>query len=166
MSPVRHTRDGLIQNQFSKSLLIASIHHVLAEASSNHESVNSNSIKNLGISYFPAYEIMMDELRDYRYYDSMDLIHPNAAAIDIIFHRFLQKYCTAKTLEFVEQIHKIQVNLEHRTRFPESPSYQIHLQNCLHQISILEEKMEQKVSWETERVFILKQLDSNQTKKP
>lgn len=68
VSPVRHTKDGMVENQQSKARLIELVHH-------------------LNEKYFPAYEIQMDDLRDYRFYEA-DLIHPNAVAVDYIFEKF------------------------------------------------------------------------------
>lgn len=79
VSPVRHIKDGIPENSVSKALL-----RVLADQICSQE-------KN--ISYFPAYEIMMDELRDYRFYES-DLIHPNKQAIDYIWKKFKETYLT------------------------------------------------------------------------
>lgn len=70
VSPVRHTKDGIIENQRSKARLIELIHH-------------------LDAYYFPSYEIQMDDLRDYRFYEA-DLIHPNTTAVDYIFELFSQ----------------------------------------------------------------------------
>src|SRR6187431_1674019 len=75
VSPVRHLKDGFVENQRSKSHLITAIHNLLSENS------------NLQSEYFPSYEIMMDELRDYRFY-AEDMLHPSQVAIDYIWERF------------------------------------------------------------------------------
>jgi lysophospholipase L1-like esterase len=77
VSPVRHTKEGLVENSLSKSRLIELCHRL----TKTYE----------GIEYFPAYEIMIDELRDYRYYN-IDLIHPSEMAIDIIWNRVMESY--------------------------------------------------------------------------
>ena len=76
VSPVRHIKDGFIENQQSKAHLITALHQVIK----SHE----NSF------YFPSYEIMMDELRDYRFYKE-DMIHPNNIAVNYIWEKALQK---------------------------------------------------------------------------
>ncbi|WP_338039056.1 GSCFA domain-containing protein [Maribacter litopenaei] len=78
ISPVRHLKGGFVENQRSKSNLIAAIHNVIDSES---------SAGGHGVVYFPSYEIMMDELRDYRFYKE-DMVHPNALAIDYIRERF------------------------------------------------------------------------------
>ncbi|MEQ9231951.1 MAG: GSCFA domain-containing protein, partial [Cyclobacteriaceae bacterium] len=87
VSPVRHTRDGLVENNRSKARLM----EVSRELSQSND----------WITYFPAYEIMVDELRDYRFY-AKDLVHPNEEAIDYIWKRFGETYFDPDTASFVE----------------------------------------------------------------
>lgn len=90
LSPVRHLKDGFIENQQSKSRL----HCAILER-----------VKHPSISYFPAYEILMDELRDYRFYKP-DLIHPNQQAIEHIWEYFEQNYFTKTELNIGEESKK------------------------------------------------------------
>lgn len=101
VSPVRHWRDGAVENQRSKSILIESIHQVIS--------------KNKNCFYFPAYEIMMDELRDYRYYNE-DMLHPNAVAVKYIWKRFSETYFNEQTNLVNKKIEKINLLLQHRTK--------------------------------------------------
>jgi hypothetical protein len=101
VSPVRHWKDGAVQNQRSKSILIESIHEIIEE--------NDNCY------YFPAYEIMMDELRDYRFYDE-DMLHPNKTAVNYIWERFSQTYFEETTQEILTKIHKLRLMLQHRIK--------------------------------------------------
>ena len=82
VSPIRHLGDGAHDNTISKSTLHLAIDHVIQSADR----------KRSGVSYFPAYEILMDELRDYRFYAD-DLVHPSPAAVQIVWERFLDA-CT------------------------------------------------------------------------
>ena len=82
VSPIRHIKDGLHENQLSKATLLQAV-----EAIRNQQSV---------VSYFPSYEIMLDELRDYRFY-AEDLVHPSPVAIQYIWERFTETYCTPQT---------------------------------------------------------------------
>lgn len=109
VSPVRHLRDGLITNQRSKaSLLLA-----CAELEKNFDS----------IYYFPAYELMMDDLRDYRFYKN-DLMHPTEMAIDYIWEYF-RNCCFQKTSQaYYDEILKINKALTHRPLRPESAAHQ------------------------------------------
>ncbi len=87
VSPIRHMADGAHGNQLSKSTLLLAIERLI----DNHE-VDTN------IVYFPAYEIVLDELRDYRFYDS-DMTHPSPLAIDIVYDRFQQSCMTPATIQ-------------------------------------------------------------------
>ena len=98
VSPVRHIKDGLIANSRSKAHLIAGVQEIVSPEKLNH--------------YFPSYEIMMDELRDYRYYKE-DLIHPNQTAIAIIWEKFLSSWVASETFEIQKKIAVIQNGLLH-----------------------------------------------------
>ena len=86
VSPVRHIKDGFAENTLSKAHLIAAIHSIL-----NKKFSTSLEMTNQNRNYFPSYEIMMDELRDYRFY-AEDMLHPNQTAIDYIWLRFYEHY--------------------------------------------------------------------------
>lgn len=88
VSPVRHTRDGLIENQRSKAQLL-----LATDQLSKAESV----------VYFPSYEIMIDELRDYRFYES-DLIHPNPIAVDYIWNKFEALFFNTETVQICKEV--------------------------------------------------------------
>lgn len=110
ISPVRHVKDGFVQNQLSKSHLFAALHVVL-------ESVNTN------VAYFPSYEIMMDELREYRFY-AADMLHPNQVAIDYIWERFVDVTIAQNAKETMTEVDSIQKSLQHRSFNPSSDSHQ------------------------------------------
>jgi hypothetical protein len=99
VSPVRHLRDGLIGNTRSKSALIQA----------THEWVQSYP----QVSYFPAYELLLDDLRDYRYYEK-DLVHPSEMAIDYIFEKFIESHCTSNTIELNREILRLRKRIGHR----------------------------------------------------
>ena len=98
VSPVRHIKDGLIANSRSKAHLIAGVQEIVSPEKLNH--------------YFPSYEIMMDELRDYRYYKE-DLIHPNQTAIAIIWNAFTGSWICPETAALQKKIATIQSGLLH-----------------------------------------------------
>ena len=112
VSPVRHLKDGFIQNQQSKSHLITAV----------HQHISSNS------SYFPSYEIMMDELRDYRFYTD-DMIHPNQTAINYLWNKFIQMWISQGTSTIMDEVESIQKGLLHKPFDPKSNSHQQFLQN-------------------------------------
>lgn len=107
VSPVRHLKDGFVENQLSKAHLIAAIHKVL----------------NKGISYFPSYELMMDELRDYRFY-AKDMIHPNEVAIDYIWERFCEVWIASNVYPTMKKIEKIQKGILHKPFNEKSEQHQ------------------------------------------
>ena len=125
ISPVRHLKDGFIENTQSKSHLIAAIHTL----------VNKQDV-----SYFPSYEIMMDELRDYRFY-AEDMIHPNKTAINYIWRKFIDTWFSEETKSIMKEIDEIQKGLLHRP---------FHEDSKLHQQFLL--KLEQKKSSLQERL--------------
>jgi hypothetical protein len=104
VSPVRHLKDGFIENQRSKAYLIGAIHDV---------------VKKGHISYFPSYEIMMDELRDYRFYAS-DLVHPNQTAIEYIWDKFKDSQISQDVFKTMDEVDAIQKGLAHRSFNPAS----------------------------------------------
>lgn len=108
VSPVRHTKDGMIENQLSKSKLITAIHEMIDELDYCH--------------YLPVYEILMDDLRDYRFYKE-DMIHPNHQAINYIFEKFGNAYFSDETKDFIKENFKIHKALEHKTNDEKDPKY-------------------------------------------
>lgn len=112
VSPVRHIKDGFIENTQSKSHLITGIHQLL--------SLQSNSKM---LSYFPSYEILMDELRDYRFYEQ-DMLHPNLLAINYIWKKFVKVWINQNCEGIMNQVDTIQKGLKHRPFNAASESHQ------------------------------------------
>ena len=112
VSPVRHIKDGFVENTLSKAHLIAALQSILKSESGL-----------LNAEYFPSYEIMMDELRDYRFY-AEDLLHPNATAIAYIWERFVLRSVTVESLPIMEEVATIQKGLAHRPFHADSESHQ------------------------------------------
>jgi len=110
VSPVRHIKDGFVENTLSKSHLISAIH-----STDNSQLITDN--------YFPSYEIMMDELRDYRFY-AEDMLHPNQVAIDYIWQRFKETSISKTAFTIMDEVEGIQKGLSHRPFNPESESHQ------------------------------------------
>ena len=110
VSPVRHIKDGFVENQLSKSHLISAIHGAF-------------DLQVSTFSYFPSYEIMMDELRDYRFYAD-DMLHPSQLAIDYIWNRFKETNISETALSIMEEVETIQKSLSHKPFNPSSESHQ------------------------------------------
>ncbi len=99
VSPIRHLRDGAHENQLSKSVLLLAVERL------NRDLENTD--------YFPAYEIVLDELRDYRFYDE-DMSHPNAVATNYIWQRFSESYITEEALQTMKQVEDVVKAAAHR----------------------------------------------------
>ena len=126
VSPIRHIRDGLHANQLSKATLLLAIDALKARFPES-------------VFYFPAYEIVLDELRDYRFY-APDMVHPSEVAVNYVWERFCSS-CLSEGSVYVmnecEQIHKA---LEHKPFQPGSNSYKFFLEKTLLKINRLKEK--------------------------
>lgn len=125
VSPVRHIKDGFVENQWSKANLISSLQEVVHATEST--------------SYFPSYEIMMDELRDYRFY-AEDMIHPGSLAIDYIWKRFAETWISEDASSIMQEIDSIQKGLNHRSFNPQSEQHQKFLENLQNKILVLKSK--------------------------
>ncbi|MFY7988316.1 MAG: GSCFA domain-containing protein [Flavobacterium sp.] len=151
VSPVRHIKDGFIENTLSKAHLIAAIHSVINQNfSTTLELTTNQNQKNNKLSpithhpspmtYFPAYEIMMDELRDYRFY-AEDMLHPNQTAIDYIWMGFFENYISESVFGLMNEICSIQKGLQHRPFNPNTESHQKFLKNLKTKMTTIEKKL-------------------------
>jgi esterase/lipase len=110
VSPVRHIKDGFVENQVSKANLISALYSALQVPPSG------------GRGLFPSYEIMMDELRDYRFY-AEDMLHPNQVAIDYIWKRFKETSISETAFATMDEVENIQKSLSHKPFNPNSESH-------------------------------------------
>lgn len=108
VSPVRHIRDGVVENNRSKARLIEVVHHLANKFDRIH--------------YFPAYELVIDVLRDYRFYD-VDMVHPNYQATQFVLEKFMQSFVTEDSQKVAEEIQKIVIARRHK---PFQPSTEAH----------------------------------------
>ena len=113
VSPIRHKRDGYHVNQVSKGILLQAVDDIVNGNNPDGRIVNSKS-SNSKYDYFPCYEIMMDELRDYRFYAD-DMIHPSAKAVEYIWQRFQDTYFDNRTKDAVAKATKEWARQQHRT---------------------------------------------------
>lgn len=133
ISPVRHSKDGFVENQRSKAHLIAALQAVL------HQPLFENKTY-----YFPSYEVMMDELRDYRFY-AEDMIHPSALAIDYIWSKFQEASIAEACYPVMKRVDAIQKSLAHRPFYSGSESHQKFIKDLHNKISQLESEYSQIV---------------------
>ena len=115
VSPIRHVKDGLHENQVSKAILLQAVDRLISMSLSYNLSTET-----LHCSYFPSYEIMLDELRDYRFY-AEDMVHPSAVAVDYIWQRFVETYMTNDTQQEMRILHQLWRDRHHRFLHPDSP---------------------------------------------
>ncbi len=135
VSPVRHIKDGFVENSHSKAHLLAAIHKTIChpEPVEGHQlSTNHPQPK-----YFPSFEIMMDELRDYRFY-AEDMLHPNKTAIEIIWQKFSEVWISSETNSLQKEISSIQSGLLHRPFNPQSTEHLQFLAQLQQKISSLQ----------------------------
>ena len=130
VSPVRHTKDGMVENNLSKAKLIAAIHEILPQFENCH--------------YLPVYEILMDDLRDYRFYKE-DLIHPSRQAVQYIWEKFGSAYFSDETVDFVEENFKIAKALEHKSADEKSPKHKEFLSTIEKRIEAQQTKVKHKI---------------------
>ena len=109
VSPIRHVKDGLHANQISKAILLQAIDNL----------ISSLSLQASKLDYFPSYEIMMDELRDYRFY-AEDMVHPSKMAVDYIWERFVDTYMTVDTKNEMRILYQLWLDRHHRFLHPET----------------------------------------------
>ncbi len=127
ISPVRHIKEGIEQNTRSKAHLISVIH---------------NHLTSQNVSYFPSYEIMMDELRDYRFYTE-DMIHPNKTAIQYIWEKFVATWHTENSKLVMKEVEAIQKGLAHKPFNENSKKHQ----QFLHELDKKKENLKKTFSF-------------------
>jgi len=109
ISPVRHIRDGVIDNNRSKARLIEAVHTLCSQSDKAF--------------YFPAYELVIDVLRDHRYYD-IDLVHPNYPATTYVWEQFANSCISPSVRDTMQQVQEIMTAKSHRARFPQTEAHQ------------------------------------------
>ena len=121
VSPVRHIKDGLVENNLSKARLLEAVHQLSMED---------------GANYFPAYELLIDVLRDYRFYKE-DLVHPNHQAVELIWEQFQGATHSEKSIALNKNVLALKKAKEHKSLFPESEAFKKHQVDTLNKINQL-----------------------------
>lgn len=145
VSPVRHIRDGLLESNRSKARLLLACEQL------------SKQIKD--VYYFPAYELIMDDLRDYRFYKE-DLVHPSDMAIDYVWQYFATAFFSTPTTELMQQIEQIVKASEHRPFHMESTAHQDFVKRQMAKIDRLEQQ-QPYLNFEKERSIFEEQIRSS-----
>jgi hypothetical protein len=143
VSPIRHIRDGLVENQRSKATLLLAVDELVKKYDF--------------VSYFPAYELVLDDLRDYRFFKD-DMIHPSKLAIDYVWDYFKKTYFSEKTSELNRQIDRLIQAKNHRPFEERSESHQKFIQNQIQKIRQLEKQFsflnfEKELNWFSEKLI-------------
>jgi hypothetical protein len=116
ISPVRHLREGVIENNRSKAVLIQAVHHLVDKFEK--------------LYYFPAYELVIDDLRDYRFY-SEDLVHPNYFATQYVWEKFIDACIDERATNLMEEIHSLNLAYQHKPFNPSSDQHRKFLDSFL-----------------------------------
>lgn len=142
VSPIRHLKDGFTENGASKARLRAAIDELLDKVTK--------------CNYFPSYEIMMDDLRDYRFYEA-DLLHPNAQALDYIWSIFRRTRIPKHDRELQDEVEQINKSIAHRPFHPELNAHRKFLEHLLTKIEAVQKKAP-FLDFDPEREQVLKSL--------
>ena len=124
VSPVRHLREGLVENNYSKATLIYAVHHLVRK------------FENL--DYFPAYELVIDDLRDYRFY-AEDMVHPNYLATAYVWEKFSESCLDPNLGSFMKEVDLIHNAMNHRAFNPESEAHLRFLNASLERVNQLQQ---------------------------
>jgi hypothetical protein len=124
ISPVRHLREGVIENNRSKAVLIQAVHHLVDKFDK--------------LFYFPAYELVIDDLRDYRFY-AEDLVHPNYFATQYVWEKLVDACMDEKTKGLMEEIHAVNLAFQHKAFNPSSQQHRTFMQNVHRKATALQE---------------------------
>jgi hypothetical protein len=125
VSPVRHIRDGVVDNNRSKARLLEAVHHLV----NKYEKVN----------YFPAYELVIDVLRDYRFYDT-DLVHPNYMATEFVLEKFAETFIDEPTQKLMQEVKSIMIARKHKAFQPDTAAHKQFLKAFFEKTKVLKEK--------------------------
>ncbi|OLY92541.1 GSCFA family protein [Cnuella takakiae] len=125
ISPVRHIRDGVVENNRSKARLVEAVHHLVNKFDRLH--------------YFPSYELVIDVLRDYRFY-AEDMVHPNYLATDFVLEKFLQTFMSHETNELVGELQKLNIARKHKAQHPGTEAHQRFLKAYLEKCRTLQHR--------------------------
>lgn len=140
ISPVRHLREGMIDNNRSKAVLIQAVHQLVEQTRQTH--------------YFPAYELVIDDLRDYRFY-AEDLVHPNYQATQYVWEKFTEASMNEETRSLMKEIAEINLAVQHKPFNPSTIQHRHFLLSYQTKVRLLKEKYPY-LDWENERLYFEK----------
>lgn len=142
ISPVRHLREGVIENNKSKAVLIQAVHHLVEKFE--------------GLYYFPAYELVIDDLRDYRFY-AEDLVHPNFHATQYVWEKFANACMSDETRSLLKEIAAVNLAVQHKPFNPSTAQHQQFLKNYQEKTMVLRQ-LHPYIDWDKELDFFAKNI--------
>ena len=125
ISPVRHVRDGAIENNRSKARLLEAVHHLVDKFDK--------------LYYFPSYELVIDVLRDYRFY-AEDLVHPNYLATEFVLDHFIDTFISNESKEAIKEIRKLNIARKHKASHPQTKAHLAFMQTNLERVKALQKQ--------------------------
>lgn len=140
VSPVRHIREGVVNNNRSKARLLEAVHQLCDTITDAY--------------YFPAYELVIDVLRDYRFYD-VDMVHPNYPATQFVFEQFKQTFFKEETMSMCERIKEVVTAYRHKPNFPDTEAHRKFLVANLKKIEAIEQIIPQ-LNWAAEKAYFVR----------
>lgn len=123
VSPIRYQKYGFHESQLSKATLLLAADKVVGQLQNADNAPHENGGIGSRIAYFPAYELLNDELRDYRFYAS-DMLHPSEQAVGYVWQRFVEAFFTTEACQYLKEWKPIRQALDHRPFHPDAPAYQ------------------------------------------
>ena len=142
VSPIRYRKYGYHGSQLSKATLLLAVEKVIKDgrrsSNTSHTSLTSPTSQS-SITSFPAYEILMDELRDYRFY-APDMLHPSQQAVDYIWERLVETYLSPEAKTFLEEWRPIKQALNHKPFNPESDEYRRFQEQTMLRLKSMQER--------------------------
>ena len=141
VSPIRYRKYGYHGSQLSKATLLLAIDQLIHHPSSIPLQTSDiiHQTSSIPLHYFPSYEILMDELRDYRFYAS-DMLHPSAQAVDYIWERLVEFCFSSEAKQLLEEWRPLQQALAHKPFHPESPAYKEFMDKTMLKLTELRKK--------------------------
>ena len=127
VSPIRYRKYGYHASQLSKATLLLAVNTVVSGFAADN------------VAYFPSYEIVLDELRDYRFYAS-DMLHPSQQAVDYIWERLVDTYFSPEAKAYLEEWRPLKLALAHKPFNPDAPEYQAFMDKTLLKVEEIRKK--------------------------
>ena len=140
VSPVKHVRDGVVENMHSKARLIEAVHTIISKSQNTF--------------YFPSYELVTEVLRDYRFYKA-DMVHPDTIATDFVYKKFCDSFMDPLSINIQKEVSAVLQMINHRPLFKESTTYQVFKNSLIKKIEQIESNFP-FIDFSEEKTLLLK----------